>query len=65
MKKNILNENEQKIMDEVKDNRFKDQLTEGFQNGTFMTADDFCQRLEPLKTSLIYKHKMRYGYGNS
>ena len=65
MKKNILNENEQKIIDEVKDNRFKDQLTEGFQNGTFMTADDFCQRLETLKNSLINKHKMRYGNGNS
>ena len=65
MKKNILNENEQKIIDEVKDNRFKDQLTEGFQNGTFMAADDFCQRLETLKTSLINKHKMRYGNGNS
>ena len=65
MKKNILNENEQKIMDEVKGNRFKDQLTEGFQNGTYMTADDFCQRLETLKTSLINKHKMRYGNGNS
>ena len=65
MKKNILNENEQKIIDEVKDNRFKDQLTEGFQNGTFMTADDCCQRLETLKTSLINKHKMRYGNGNS
>ena len=65
MKKNILNENEQKIIDEVKDNRFKDQLTEGFQNGTFMTADDFFQILETLKTSLINKHKMRYGNGNS
>ena len=65
MKKNILNENEQKIIDEVKDNRFKDQLTEGFQNGTYMTADDFCFFLETLKTSLINKHKMRYGNGNS
>ena len=65
MKEKVLNENEQTIIEEVKDNEFREQLTEGFQNGTFMTADEFCQKLEILKTSLINKHKMRYGNGNS
>lgn len=61
----ILNENEQKIIEEVKDEEFKEKLTEGFQTGTFMTADEFCKKLEMLKTSLINKHKMRYGNDNS
>ena len=63
--KKILNENEQKIIEEVKDNELKEQLTEGFQNGTFMTVNEFCEKLETLKTSLINKHKMRYGNDNS
>ena len=65
MTKKILNENEQKIINEVKDAEFKKQLTEGFQNGSYMTVQEFCNRLETLKTSLIKKHNMRYGNGNS
>ena len=49
----------------MKDKEFKEKLTEGFQNGTFMTADEFCKKLEMLKTSLINKYKMRYGNDNS
>lgn len=55
MGKKVLNENEQKIIDEVKDVKFKTYLMEGFLNGDFMTSDEFCQRLENLKTSLIKK----------
>jgi len=65
MKKNVLSENEQRIINEVKDSEFKEILTEGFKNGTFMTADMFCQKLETLKTSLINKHKLKYGNSNS
>ena len=50
MAKKILNENEQKIINEVKDAEFKKQLTEGFQNGSYMTVQEFCNRLETLKT---------------
>lgn len=65
MKKNVLSENEQRIINEVKDSEFKEILTKGFKNGTFMTADMFCKKLETLKTSLINKHKMKYGNSNS
>ena len=54
-----------KIIEEVKDKEFKEKLTEGFQTGTFMTAYEFCKKLEMQKTSLINKHKMRYGNDNS
>jgi hypothetical protein len=64
MKKTILNENEQKIINEAKDPKFKELLTEGFKRGTIMTADEFCRKLEMLKTSLIKKHKMRDGNDN-
>ena len=55
----------EQIINEVKEIGFKKQLTEGFQNGTYMTTDEFCQHLEILKASLIKKHKMRYVNGNS
>lgn len=58
--KNILNENEQKLIDEVKDNELRAQLIDGFQNGTYMTVNDFCQRLEELKTSLTKRNQRRY-----
>ena len=61
MEKKVLNETEQKILNEVKDTEFKKILIEGFLNGEFMTSDEFCQRLEMLKASLIKKHKMLYG----
>jgi len=61
MEKKVLNENEQKIINEAKNMAFKQQLIEGFQNGHFMTSDVFCQRLEKLKASSMEKHKMRYG----
>ncbi len=65
MAKNLLNENVQKIINEVKDPQFRKHLTEGFQNGSFMTTDEFCQKLETLKNSLINKHKMININGNS
>lgn len=61
----VLNESEQKIIDGIRENEFKEQLTEGFQKGTFMTVDDFCQRLEIMKTALINKYKMIHGNGDS
>ena len=61
MAKKTLNEIEQKIINEVKDIEFKAKLTEGSQNGQFMTREEFCQRLEKLKTSLLQKYRMRHG----
>lgn len=55
MRKIILNESEEKITNEVKDEGFKTYLTEGFLNGDFMTIEDFCQRLETLKASILKK----------
>ncbi|MCF0213802.1 MAG: hypothetical protein HUK13_05775 [Muribaculaceae bacterium] len=65
MNKKVLNENEQKIINEVKDVEFRNYLIEGFKNGSFMTSEEFCEKLETLKASLISKYKMRYGNGNS
>ena len=65
MNKKSLNETEQKIINEVKDVEFRNYLAEGFQNGSFMTSEEFCKRLETLKASLINKYKMRHGSGNS
>ena len=48
-------------MNEAKSAEFKRLLKEGLQNGTFMTADKFCQKLDSLKASLKY-HKMRGQY---
>ena len=64
MEKKVLNEAEQKIINEVKDKELKEMLTEGFINGEFMTSDEFCQKLETLKASLIKKHQMLYGESN-
>ena len=61
----VMKKEEKQIINEVKNIEFKKQLTEGFQNGDFMTADEFCQRLEMLKASLIKKQKMVYGNGNN
>ena len=44
-------------MNEAKSAEFKRLIKEGLQNGTFMTADKFCQKLDSLKASLKY-HKM-------
>lgn len=57
MKKKILNENEQKIITEIKDTEFREKLSDGFKNGSFMTTEEFCQKLETLKISLINKYK--------
>ncbi len=65
MKKEVLNENELKITNNINGKEFKSYLTEGFLNGDFMTKDEFCQRLEILKNTLIKKHKMMYGNYNS
>ena len=48
MKKKILNENEQKIITEIKDTEFREKLSDGFKNGSFMTTEEFCQKLETL-----------------
>lgn len=61
MAKNSLSESEQKIINEVRDLNFREQLAEGFQNGTLMTSDEFCQRLETFKSLLMKKYQMRYG----
>lgn len=58
MRKIVLNESEQKITNGVKDEEFKAYLTEGFLSGDFMTTEEFCQKLETLKTSLINKHSV-------
>ena len=65
MKKKILNENEQKIITEIKDTEFREKLSDGFKNGSFMTTEEFCQKLETLKISLINKYKVRNGGCNS
>ena len=61
----MLNENQRKIINGVKDKNFKKQLIEGFMNGELMTSEEFCQKLEDLKASLIKKHKMRTDKTNS
>lgn len=50
-----------RVINEVRDLNFREQLAEGFQNGTLMTSDEFCQRLEALKSLLMKKYQMRYG----
>ena len=44
MEKNVLSGNESKIIDEIKDGEFREMFIEGFKDGTYMTADVFCQR---------------------
>ena len=57
MKKKILNENEQKKITEIKDTEFREKHSDGFKKGSFMTTEEFCQKLETLKISLINKYK--------
>ena len=61
----MLDENQREIINGVKDKNFKKQLIERFMNGEFMTSEEFCQKLEDLKASLIKKHKMRTDKTNS
>lgn len=57
---------EDKIMDEAKCAEFERAIKECFRrNGTFMTADEFCKKLEALKYSLRDKYNTRHGYDNS
>lgn len=56
---------EKKIMNEAKSAEFKRLLKEGLQNGTFMTADEFCRKLDTLKALLREKYNARHGYNNS
>ena len=65
MEKKMLDENQREIINGVKDKNFKKQLIERFMNGEFMTSEEFCQKLEDLKASLIKKHKMRTDKTNS
>lgn len=64
MKKCILSESESKTIKSIKDNRIKQQLIEGFTTNQFMTVDDFCDKLEKLKDSLIEEYNMKYGNNN-
>lgn len=52
----VLTEETKKRVNEAKDKDFKT-LTEGSQNGDFMASEEFCQRQETLKTSLVQNHK--------
>lgn len=56
---------EKKITNEAKSAEFKRLLKEGLQNGTFMTADEFCRKLDTLKASLREKYNARHRYNNS
>lgn len=60
-----LSEEQQNVINEIKDVEFRERLAEGFKNGTYMTVDEFCQRLDTLKTSHINKRNMKNGKGNS
>ena len=65
MGKKILSESETKIIKSEKDEDMKQKLMEGFISNQFMTLEDFCNKLEDLKASLIEKHKKKYGGHNS
>lgn len=57
---------EGKIMDEAECAEFERVIKECFRrNGTFMTADEFCKKLEALKFSSMDKYNARHGYDNS
>ena len=49
------------ICDQLQDNEgdveFRKQLAEGLRNGTFMTADEFCRKLDTLKKALVNRHR--------
>lgn len=65
MKKMALTENETKVIKLITDGDIKQHLLEGFMTNQFMTVEDFCDKLEVLKASLIEKHKIKYGGHNS
>ena len=51
--------------DQLQDNEGDVELAEGLRNGTFMTADEFCRKLDALKDSLVNRHrKSRHSSGN-
>ena len=43
--------------DQLQDNEGDVELAEGLRNGTFMTADEFCRKLDTLKDSLVNRHR--------
>lgn len=65
MEKDQLNDDEQKIINDIKDIEFREKLQDGFQRGSFMTANEFCQKLETLKNALINRHEVSNGNSNS
>lgn len=53
------------LQDNEGDVEFRKRLAEGLRNGTFMTADEFCRKLDTLKDSLVNRHrKSRHSSGN-
>ena len=53
------------LQDNEGDVEFQKRLAEGLRNGTFMTADEFCRKLDALKESLVNRHrKSRHSSGN-
>lgn len=53
------------LQDNEGDVEFQKRLAEGLRNGTFMTVDEFCRKLDTLKASLVNRHrKRRHSSGN-
>lgn len=60
MAKERMTDEEQRIVENITDIHFRKQLTKGFLNGEYMTADEFHEKLETLKESL---RRQRSGNG--
>ena len=45
------------LQDNEGDVEFRKRLAEGLRNGTFMTVDEFCRKLDTLKASLVNRHR--------
>lgn len=49
--------NRDQLQDNEGDVEFRKRLAEGLRNGTFMTADEFCRKLDTLKKALVNRHR--------
>lgn len=49
--------NRDQLQDNEGDVEFRKRLAEGLRNGTFMTADEFCRKLDTLKKALVNRYR--------